>query len=237
MAGFPDREQRQTDESWGAIRSRIWQRDRGVCQVCRERIPTVDYECGHIVDRCAGGSDLDDNLVVMCISCNRFKPVHASRAEYDAWVDAGGWQTEHLRDPVIADAMSDALVRFAALSAEQRAEALAFLDGAIAGWHADRKRRIAEEDRREALWWRRVVGRPSGVPRRPHQQAIIEALWKRRRAGMTAHEIAATASLSSLGTLDLLVRRGEVMRQRALSDVADDRYYAAMPEPSDDLAA
>lgn len=87
-------DQRGTNEKWASIRRRIYKRDGGVCQVCRN--PVVfgkGYECGHIVERFLGGSDLDDNLVAMCWTCNHTKPPHDTRAEYEAWVAAGGeWQ-------------------------------------------------------------------------------------------------------------------------------------------------
>lgn len=74
------------DEAWPEIRSRIFDRDCGVCHVCGQEIDREYYECGHIVDRAAGGSDRDHNLVAMCNVCNRAKPIHETREEYLAWV-------------------------------------------------------------------------------------------------------------------------------------------------------
>lgn len=80
-------DQRGTTESWDKITVRIWERDKGVCQVCLEPLIWEHYNCGHIVDRVFGGSDLDDNLVVMCNLCNQIiKPLHKTRAEYDSWI-------------------------------------------------------------------------------------------------------------------------------------------------------
>lgn len=101
---MPDK--RKTDETWNKIRKRIWNRDRPRCQVCKKRILPEFYECGHIVDRVRGGSDLDDNLVAMCITCNRLKPCHNTREEYDAWVASGFWTTEmlaHEQFPVLCE--------------------------------------------------------------------------------------------------------------------------------------
>jgi 5-methylcytosine-specific restriction endonuclease McrA len=84
--------QRGTAESWSSIRERIIQRDNGICHVCGYDLNAAPqyYECGHIVDRVAGGSDLDENLVVMCCLCNRVrKPVHETREEYEAWLRSG----------------------------------------------------------------------------------------------------------------------------------------------------
>ena len=61
------RRRRGTLESWSVIRRRIYERDRGVCQICgRQTRIDGDYECGHIIDRYVGGSDRDDNLLWSC---------------------------------------------------------------------------------------------------------------------------------------------------------------------------
>lgn len=69
-------------KNWSKTRVRIYERDAGVCQVCGRPVPPEWYECGHIVDRCLDGSDEDDNLVVMCIACNRLKDVHATPTDF-----------------------------------------------------------------------------------------------------------------------------------------------------------
>ena len=78
---------RATSESWDTIRRRVWHRDGPICHVCTFGITGDDYECGHIVDRCAGGADRDSNLVAMHTHCNRIKPTHGSHDEYRAWTD------------------------------------------------------------------------------------------------------------------------------------------------------
>lgn len=80
---------RATMESWTAIRRRVYQRDHGFCHVCGFGVVADGYECGHIVDRCMGGSDRDSNLVVMHDDCNRLKPFHATREEYTEWLRTG----------------------------------------------------------------------------------------------------------------------------------------------------
>jgi 5-methylcytosine-specific restriction endonuclease McrA len=74
---------------WAELRSRVWERDRGMCQVCGENVGE-NYECGHIIDRVIGGSDRLSNLVCMCVVCNRLKPLTETRAEYLAWASQGG---------------------------------------------------------------------------------------------------------------------------------------------------
>jgi 5-methylcytosine-specific restriction endonuclease McrA len=76
--------------SWDQTRQLIWERDGRVCQVCGDSIAWQQYECGHIIDRCVGGSDRLSNLVCMCILCNRLKPITKTRAEYLAWARQGG---------------------------------------------------------------------------------------------------------------------------------------------------
>lgn len=79
---------------WEALRTLVWERDNGICQVCLEKILWEDYECGHIIDRCVGGPDHLSNLVVMCVLCNRMKPVHETREDYATWVRSGGFRAE-----------------------------------------------------------------------------------------------------------------------------------------------
>jgi hypothetical protein len=81
---------RGTPLTWDQTRQLIWERDGGVCQVCGDAITWQEYECGHIIDRCVGGSDRLSNLVCMCIVCNRLKPLTETRAEYMAWARQGG---------------------------------------------------------------------------------------------------------------------------------------------------
>jgi hypothetical protein len=75
--------------SWPVLRRLIYERDKGVCRVCRELIPPERYELGHLVDQCIGGLDVPSNVVVMCGDCNARKPVHSSRDEALAWCDTG----------------------------------------------------------------------------------------------------------------------------------------------------
>lgn len=83
--------------SWQTLRSLVYERDGGVCFVCGKSTPWEYYELGHLHDRCAGGSDHPENVVVMCVTCNRLqKPVHHSRADAIAWAKStrsfNGWR-------------------------------------------------------------------------------------------------------------------------------------------------
>ncbi|MBX3214810.1 MAG: HNH endonuclease, partial [Labilithrix sp.] len=72
---------------WQSTRKRVYERDAGRCHLCGATVEFKHYECSHIIDRCVGGPDEDFNLVVMCASCNRRKPVHCTRSEYFAWTN------------------------------------------------------------------------------------------------------------------------------------------------------
>lgn len=87
--------QRGTEMSWTKIRKLVYERDKGLCYICKTFVEWQFYECGHIVDRVCGGSDLPENLVTMCNVCNRgVKPLHKTRKEFDEWMDRGGEKHE-----------------------------------------------------------------------------------------------------------------------------------------------
>jgi 5-methylcytosine-specific restriction endonuclease McrA len=74
--------------SWEVIRRLIYDRDGGVCWACGVPTAWEHFELGHLVDRCAGGLDIPENLAVMCILCNRIaKPVHLTLADAERWRD------------------------------------------------------------------------------------------------------------------------------------------------------
>jgi 5-methylcytosine-specific restriction endonuclease McrA len=75
--------------SWQKLKSLVHERDDGICSVCGW-VPDY-YELGHIVDRCAGGDDSDENVAIMCGLCNMLKPVHDTREEFLQWLKKGHW--------------------------------------------------------------------------------------------------------------------------------------------------
>lgn len=72
--------------SWLRLRKAVYERDRATCQVCLQRVGKT-WDAGHLVDRIAGGGDELDNLVLMCVRCNRTnKPIHRTVDEALAWL-------------------------------------------------------------------------------------------------------------------------------------------------------
>lgn len=81
-------ERRAIDRQWRKLRKAVYLRDRGCCMVCGSLVRGDNYqfyECGHIIDRFLGGPDHINNLVAMCIACNRLKPPTRTRSEYMDW--------------------------------------------------------------------------------------------------------------------------------------------------------
>ena len=64
---------------WNHIRNRILKRDHYTCQYCIKKDQTTipisrsKLEVHHIIPRCQGGSDLDDNLITLCIECHKIE--------------------------------------------------------------------------------------------------------------------------------------------------------------------
>lgn len=53
---------------WRQIRQRILQRDQGTCQLCGQVDGSMHID--HIIPKRLGGNDMDENLRVLCQSCN-----------------------------------------------------------------------------------------------------------------------------------------------------------------------
>lgn len=124
---------------WSKLRDQVYMRDGGRCMVCGSWMIGDDkryWECGHIIDRCVGGPDHLNNLVVMCILCNRLKPLTETRAEYLEWAKKGGpaaeiaeisWSriSEEDRQEIIAKGLSHVELRLKA------ADVAAFIEEGI----------------------------------------------------------------------------------------------------------
>lgn len=58
------------------LKSHVWERRNGKfkdgqCYVCDEKLSYSDFECGHVVPFCLGGTTDLDNLEPICTKCNR----------------------------------------------------------------------------------------------------------------------------------------------------------------------
>lgn len=98
--------------SWLILRRSVYRRDRGRCQVCLQRVGRL-WDAGHLVDRCVGGGDTLDNIVLMCARCNRsIKPIHRTLDEARRWLAAQHEQARTGREITAAAlAASDAFWR------------------------------------------------------------------------------------------------------------------------------
>lgn len=62
---------RLSADSWGILRSEVFERDDYTCRYCGDR--GVTLECDHVVPISKGGTNELGNLVTACAPCNRSK--------------------------------------------------------------------------------------------------------------------------------------------------------------------
>lgn len=68
------------------LRRDIYRRDKGICWVCNTFVDyDIDYDLGHLIERCNGGEFAADNLTVMHHKCNLSKPRHNTIEEAVKW--------------------------------------------------------------------------------------------------------------------------------------------------------
>lgn len=84
---------------WNSLRSDIYIRDKGICWVCNGFVDIKNYDVGHLVDRCNGGLETYDNLVVMHHHCNIKKPRHTNLEEAMRWKLTPKYLTERPTGP------------------------------------------------------------------------------------------------------------------------------------------
>lgn len=70
-------------KSISGIRHLVLEKTSGVCDLCG--LVLRDWDAGHKVDHCVGGTEDLDNLVPMCPECNLLKPVHHTEEEYQEY--------------------------------------------------------------------------------------------------------------------------------------------------------
>jgi 5-methylcytosine-specific restriction protein A len=75
--GGKSRHERGYGTAWDKLRKVVLQRDRHLCQLCKEagRV-RVGTHVDHILAKANGGSDDLTNLRVVCASCHALKTIH-----------------------------------------------------------------------------------------------------------------------------------------------------------------
>lgn len=57
------------------LRSAVYNRDGGVCQLCFQPVPWFSFACDHIKPVAHGGSTILSNLRLSCAHCNQKRGV------------------------------------------------------------------------------------------------------------------------------------------------------------------
>jgi len=68
-------------------RTRIMERDGGVCQLCQRCVAT---QVDHIIPLFKGGSDSDENKQCICDQCHNRKTITERGGKFNAGVDVNG---------------------------------------------------------------------------------------------------------------------------------------------------
>ena len=55
------------------VKNSIYWRDSGICQLCKEILRDMRWECDHIQPLCDGGSNDECNLQSLCANCHSEK--------------------------------------------------------------------------------------------------------------------------------------------------------------------
>jgi CRISPR/Cas system Type II protein with McrA/HNH and RuvC-like nuclease domain len=56
---------------WPTVRKKVYERDKGICQICGKKVDENDYHVDHIFPISKGGDEWDmNNLQCSCPECN-----------------------------------------------------------------------------------------------------------------------------------------------------------------------
>lgn len=55
------------------IREAVYEKQQGICPICKEHFELCEMEADHIVPWCKGGKTKEDNCQMLCLPCNRKK--------------------------------------------------------------------------------------------------------------------------------------------------------------------
>ena len=85
--------------AWVKLRKRILERDRYLCQPCRNGTPsrvTAATEVDHITPKANGGTDDEGNLRAICTDCHRAKSAsdRGATLKLKRTIAADGWPVE-----------------------------------------------------------------------------------------------------------------------------------------------
>ncbi len=69
---------KKTDIRNGGLKYKIFKRDGYRCVICGNTAKEMPLEIDHLIPRCKGGTDNEDNLRVLCHSCNEGKRIAES---------------------------------------------------------------------------------------------------------------------------------------------------------------
>ena len=64
---------RQDFDVWRKTRERVWNRDSGICQHCKEPTDLKKCHIDHIQEVSKGGSNKDENLRTLCPTCHSLR--------------------------------------------------------------------------------------------------------------------------------------------------------------------
>lgn len=57
-------------ESWIPLKQWVYQRDKGICQYCKNQTEYQDTHCHHVLELSEGGTNHPSNLKTLCIECH-----------------------------------------------------------------------------------------------------------------------------------------------------------------------
>jgi len=55
---------------WIRVKQWIYQRDKGICQYCKNQTEYKDTHCHHVLELSEGGTNHPSNLKTLCIECH-----------------------------------------------------------------------------------------------------------------------------------------------------------------------
>lgn len=82
---------------WRQLRIQIYNRDKGICQHCRKRIPFKEVHIDHIKPLSLGGNNRPLNLRTLCQTCHALRDDKAHLHMRNTFVKQGKLTKKHLK--------------------------------------------------------------------------------------------------------------------------------------------